>query len=59
MTHLALMNFSWAMDLDPKAANNQFKEAIDPAINRFPNSDEDDDDPDITNNTNNNPQENG
>lgn len=28
-THLALMNFSWAMDLDPKGANNQIKEAID------------------------------
>ncbi|XP_033039994.1 cell division cycle protein 27 homolog isoform X4 [Trachypithecus francoisi] len=28
-THLTLMNFSWAMDLDPKGANNQIKEAID------------------------------
>lgn len=28
-THLALMNFSWAMDLDPKGANNQIKEVID------------------------------
>ncbi|KAK2143694.1 hypothetical protein LSH36_819g00003 [Paralvinella palmiformis] len=28
-THLALMNFSWAMDLDPKGANNHIKEAID------------------------------
>lgn len=28
-THLALMNFSWAMDLDPKGANNTIKEAID------------------------------
>ena len=28
-THLALMNFSWANDLDPKGANNQIKEAID------------------------------
>ncbi|XP_057673548.1 cell division cycle protein 27 homolog isoform X2 [Corythoichthys intestinalis] len=28
-THLALMNFSWAMDLDPKGANNQIKDAID------------------------------
>ncbi|XP_077997819.1 cell division cycle protein 27 homolog [Glandiceps talaboti] len=28
-THLALMNFSWAMDLDPKGTNNQIKEAID------------------------------
>ncbi|XP_074644278.1 cell division cycle protein 27 homolog [Tubulanus polymorphus] len=27
--HLAMMNFSWAMDLDPKGANNQIKEAID------------------------------
>ncbi|XP_037804473.1 cell division cycle protein 27 homolog isoform X2 [Penaeus monodon] len=50
-THLALMNFSWAMDLDPKGANNQFKEAIDPAINRFPVDDED--------TTNNNPHDNG
>ena len=23
------MNFSWAMDLDPKGANNHIKEAID------------------------------
>uniref|UniRef100_A0A8C4QC11 Cell division cycle protein 27 homolog n=1 Tax=Eptatretus burgeri TaxID=7764 RepID=A0A8C4QC11_EPTBU len=29
LTHLALMNFSWAMDLDPKGVNNQIKEAID------------------------------
>jgi anaphase-promoting complex subunit 3 len=28
-THLALINFSWAMDLDPKGANNQIKEVID------------------------------
>ena len=28
-THFALMNFSWAMDLDPKGINNQIKEAID------------------------------
>lgn len=28
-THLALMNFSWAMELDPKGINNQIKEAID------------------------------
>ncbi|KAK3591934.1 hypothetical protein CHS0354_031436 [Potamilus streckersoni] len=28
-THLALMNFSWAMDLDPKGVNNQIEEAID------------------------------
>lgn len=27
--HLAQMNFSWAVDLDPKGANNQIKEAID------------------------------
>lgn len=51
-THLALMNFSWAMDLDPKGANNQFKEAIDPAINRFPSDDDDD-------TTNNNPHDTG
>ncbi|GAB6019681.1 anaphase-promoting complex subunit cdc27 [Chamberlinius hualienensis] len=31
--HLALMNFSWAMDLDPKGANNQIKEAIDKRYN--------------------------
>ena len=37
------MNFSWAMDLDPKGANNQFEEAIDPAINRFPVTDDDED----------------
>ena len=23
------MNFSWAVDLDPKGANNQIKEAVD------------------------------
>lgn len=28
-SHLAQMNFSWAIDLDPKGANNQIKEAID------------------------------
>ncbi|KAI5721494.1 hypothetical protein M8J77_021531 [Diaphorina citri] len=33
-THLALMHFSWATDLDPKGANSQIKEAIDPAMNR-------------------------
>lgn len=26
--HLAVICFSWAMDLDPKGANNQIKEAI-------------------------------
>lgn len=36
-THLALMNFSWAMDLDPKGANNQIKEAID---RRYANDDD-------------------
>ncbi|XP_064121754.1 cell division cycle protein 27 homolog [Macrobrachium nipponense] len=50
-THLALMNFSWALDLDPKGANNPLKEAIDPAINRFPVDDDD--------TTNNNPHDNG
>lgn len=24
-----MMNFSWAMDLDPKGLNNQIKEAVD------------------------------
>jgi len=33
-THLALMHFSWAMDLDPKGANSQIKDALDPAMNR-------------------------
>merc|ERR1719481_1432850 len=33
-THLALMHFSWAMDLDPKGANSQVKDALDPALNR-------------------------
>jgi len=33
-THLALMHFSWAMDLDPKGANSQIKDALDPALNR-------------------------
>lgn len=36
-THLALMNFSWAMDLDPKGANNQIKEVID---KQYANDDE-------------------
>lgn len=27
-THLALMYFSWASDLDPKGVNSQIKEAI-------------------------------
>jgi hypothetical protein len=33
------MNFSWAMDLDPKGANNQIKEVIDKHYSK-----EDDDD---------------
>jgi len=33
-THHALMHFSWAMDLDPKGANSQIKDALDPALNR-------------------------
>eukprot|EP00095_Tigriopus_kingsejongensis_P007603 maker-scaffold417_size177606-snap-gene-0.56 protein:Tk07603 transcript:maker-scaffold417_size177606-snap-gene-0.56-mRNA-1 annotation:"cell division cycle protein 27-like protein" len=33
-THLALMHFSWAMDLDPKGANAQIKDALDPNLNR-------------------------
>lgn len=28
-THTALMNFSWAMELDPKGANNTIREVID------------------------------
>ena len=28
-THLAMMNFSWANDLDPKGLNNQIKVAVD------------------------------
>lgn len=28
-THQALANFSWALDLDPKGANSQIKEALD------------------------------
>ncbi|KAF0295081.1 Cell division cycle protein 27 [Amphibalanus amphitrite] len=38
--HLARMHFSWAMDLDPKGANNQLKEAIEPAISRGPADDD-------------------
>ena len=33
-THHALMHFSWAMDLDPKGANTQIKDALDPTHNR-------------------------
>lgn len=33
-THLALMHFSWATDLDPKGANSQIKDAIDPSVSR-------------------------
>ena len=46
-THLALMHYSWAMDLDPKVtllarppdappqgANSQVKDALDPALSR-------------------------
>jgi len=33
-THSALMHFSWAMDLDPKGANSQIKDALDPALSR-------------------------
>ena len=32
--HQSLMNFAWAMDLDPKGANSQIKDALDPALNR-------------------------
>lgn len=55
-THLALMNFSWAVELDPKGANNQIKEVID---KQYPNDDDDQiSDPairnDSTNSTDNN-----
>ncbi|ESO99705.1 hypothetical protein LOTGIDRAFT_141725, partial [Lottia gigantea] len=40
-THLSLMNFSWAMDLDPQGVNNHIKEAIDKRYS----TDADDDDP--------------
>ena len=38
-THLALMHFSWAMDLDPKVANSQIKDALDPSLNRVSQED--------------------
>lgn len=37
-THLTLMNFSWATDLDPRGANNQIKGAID---KQYTNDDDD------------------
>ena len=33
-THLALMHISWAMDLDPKGANSQIKDALDRSMNK-------------------------
>ena len=33
-THKALMHFSWAMDLDPKGANSQIKDALDRSMNK-------------------------
>jgi len=33
-THQALLHFSWATDLDPKGANNQIKESIEPVLSR-------------------------
>ena len=39
-THMALMHFSWAMDLDPKGANSQIKDALDPTINSRTNAQE-------------------
>ena len=44
------MNFSWAIDLDPKGASNQYKETIDPAASCYPVEDDQ---------INNNPQETG
>ena len=32
-TNLALINFSWAMDLDPKGLNNHIKESIEKLFN--------------------------
>ena len=40
-THMALMHFSWAMDLDPKGANSQIKDALDPTLNRIKQEEED------------------
>ena len=31
---MALMHFSWAMDLDPKGANSQIKDALDRSMNK-------------------------
>ena len=31
---MAVMHYSWAMDLDPKGANSQIKDALDPTLNR-------------------------
>ena len=33
------MHFSWAMDLDPKVANSQIKDAMDPTLNRMSQED--------------------
>jgi anaphase-promoting complex subunit 3 len=33
-THRALLHFSWATDLDPKGANNQIKESIEPVLSK-------------------------
>ena len=40
------MNFSWAMDLDPKGANNQIKEVID---KQYPNDEDQISDPVVRN----------
>jgi len=45
-THLALINFSWATDLDPKGTNNHIKEALD---KRCMVDDDDDDDDNASN----------
>lgn len=39
-THLALMHFSWAMDLDPKGTHTQIKETTDPSLTRVPVSED-------------------
>ncbi len=33
------MHFSWAMDLDPKGANSQIKDALDRSMNRVAQED--------------------
>jgi len=39
-THLALTNYSWAMDLDPKGSNSQVKDALEQNPHRVANAEE-------------------